>query len=58
MSGVIKANMPGHIALRVRQKVNSQIILGQAGAEELLGEGDLIADLGVGLVRAQAAMLG
>jgi S-DNA-T family DNA segregation ATPase FtsK/SpoIIIE len=58
VSGVIKANMPGRIALRVRQKVNSQIILGQAGAEELLGEGDLIADLGLGLVRAQGAMLG
>ncbi len=58
VSGVIKANMPGRIALRVRQKVNSQIILGQPGAEELLGQGDMIADLGLGLVRAQAAMLG
>ena len=58
VSGIIKANLPGRIALRVQQKVNSQIILGQAGAEELLGQGDLLADLGHGLVRAQGATLG
>ena len=58
VSGVIKANLPGRIALRVQQKVNSQIILGQSGAEELLGQGDLLADLGHGMIRAQGAMLG
>ena len=58
VSGVIKANLPGRIALRVQQKVNSQIILGQSGAEELLGQGDLLADLGHGTIRAQGAMLG
>ena len=58
MSGVIKANPPGRIALRVQQKVNSQTILGQSGAEELLGQGDLLADLGHGTIRAQGAMLG
>jgi S-DNA-T family DNA segregation ATPase FtsK/SpoIIIE len=51
----LKANLGGKIALRVANQVNSRIILDQGGAEELLGQGDLLADLGLGLVRAQAA---
>ncbi len=51
----IKANLPGKIALRVTSPVESRVILGVGGAEDLLGKGDLYADLGHGLVRAQAA---
>jgi S-DNA-T family DNA segregation ATPase FtsK/SpoIIIE len=51
----LKANLGGKIALRVANQVNSRIILDQGGAEELLGQGDLLADLGLGIVRAQAA---
>ncbi len=54
----LKANLGGKIALRVASKINSQIILGQNGAEELLGKGDLLAELGRGVVRAQAARPG
>lgn len=54
--GEIKANLGGKIALRVQAAVNSRIILDQAGAEQLLGRGDLLADLGHGVVRAQAPM--
>ena len=54
---VIKANLGGKIALRVASSVNSRVILDQSGAEELLGNGDLLADLGHGLVRAQAAVV-
>jgi len=54
--GAIKANLGGKIALKVQAAVNSRIILDQAGAERLLGRGDLLADLGHGLVRAQAPM--
>ena len=54
---VIKANLGGKIALRVANAINSRVILDQGGAEGLLGNGDLLADLGHGLVRAQAPVL-
>jgi S-DNA-T family DNA segregation ATPase FtsK/SpoIIIE len=54
---VIKANLGGKIALRVANAINSRVIIDQSGAEELLGNGDLLADLGHGLVRAQAAVV-
>lgn len=55
--GEIKANLCGRIALRVQEAVNSRILLDQGGAETLLGRGDLYANLGHGLVRAQAPMV-
>jgi S-DNA-T family DNA segregation ATPase FtsK/SpoIIIE len=42
LDGVIKANFPGRIALQVGNKVNSKIILDRDGAEELLGDGDML----------------
>jgi len=54
---VIKANLGGKIALRVASAINSRVILDQGGAEGLLGNGDLLADLGHGLVRAQAPVV-
>lgn len=54
---VLKANLGGKIALRVASAVNSRVILDARGAEDLLGKGDLLADLGQGLVRAQAAIV-
>ena len=50
----IKANLPGKIALKVTSAGESRIILDARGAEDLLGKGDLLADLGHGPVRAQA----
>ena len=55
--GVIKTNLVGRIALRVPDAVASQIVIGQKGAERLLGRGDLYADFGNGPVRAQGAFL-
>lgn len=55
--GLLRANLGGKIALRVASAVNSRIVLDEAGAEKLLGKGDLLADLGHGSVRAQAALL-
>ncbi len=40
--GSIKANFPARIAYRVSQRVDSATILDQAGAEQLLGSGDMI----------------
>jgi S-DNA-T family DNA segregation ATPase FtsK/SpoIIIE len=55
---IIKTNLGGKIALRVASKVNSNIILDEPGAERLMGKGDLYANLGQGLVRAQAPLVG
>lgn len=54
---LLKTNLGGRIALRVQSQVNSRIILDRSGAERLLGKGDLYADLGHGLARAQAPMV-
>ena len=54
---IVKANLGGKVALQVASQTNSRIILDQGGAERLLGKGDLLADLGHGLVRAQAPMV-
>lgn len=54
---IVKANLGGRIALQVASQVNSRIILDQPGAETLLGKGDLLANLGRGVVRAQGAVL-
>jgi DNA segregation ATPase FtsK/SpoIIIE, S-DNA-T family len=55
--GEIKANLCGRIALKVQEGVNSRILLDQPGAEHLLGRGDLLANLGHGIVRAQAPLV-
>jgi S-DNA-T family DNA segregation ATPase FtsK/SpoIIIE len=54
---IIKANLGGKLALKVASGINSKIILDCTGAEELYGKGDLLADLGRGLVRAQAPLM-
>ncbi len=42
ISGLIKANVPGKIALSVSSSINSKIIIDRTGAEKLLGKGDMI----------------
>ncbi len=42
LAGSIKANFPGRIAFRVVDKAESQLILDMAGAEKLLGQGDML----------------
>lgn len=42
VTGLIKANVPTKIAFMTTNKVNSQIILDQSGAEELTGKGDML----------------
>ena len=42
ITGTIKTNLPSRIALKVMNAVDSITILGEAGAEKLLGNGDMI----------------
>ncbi|MBI3296890.1 MAG: DNA translocase FtsK 4TM domain-containing protein [Elusimicrobia bacterium] len=42
LTGVIKANLPSRIAMRVATKVDSKVIIDQNGAEALLGKGDAL----------------
>lgn len=42
ITGVIKANFPTRISFSVTSKIDSRTILGEAGAEQLLGMGDML----------------
>lgn len=42
ITGLIKANFPTRISFKVASRVNSQIILDETGAENLLGNGDML----------------
>jgi DNA segregation ATPase FtsK/SpoIIIE, S-DNA-T family len=58
VTGVLKANIPGRVALRVSNRIESAVILDQSGAELLLGRGDLLlAAASSAIVRLQSAYL-
>ena len=42
ITGVIKSNLPGRIALSVASQIDSRTIINSAGAEQLLGNGDML----------------
>jgi len=42
ITGVIKANLPTRISFHVTSKIDSRTILGEQGAEQLLGKGDML----------------
>ena len=42
ITGTIKANFPTRISFQVTSKIDSRTILGEQGAEQLLGKGDML----------------
>lgn len=57
VTGVLKANLPGRVCFRVVEAIESRLVLGVAGAENLLGCGDLLFSAGGEPVRLQAPLL-
>jgi S-DNA-T family DNA segregation ATPase FtsK/SpoIIIE len=51
ITGTIKSNFPTRISFQVTSKIDSRTILGEAGAEQLLGQGDMLHMAGGGRVR-------
>jgi len=50
ITGTIKANFPTRISFQVTSKIDSRTILGEQGAEQLLGQGDMLHMAGGGKV--------
>lgn len=57
ITGTIKANFPARIAFRVSSTVDSRTIIDQSGANQLIGRGDMLINVGTELVRLQCAFL-
>ncbi|NOZ66608.1 MAG: cell division protein FtsK [Alphaproteobacteria bacterium] len=51
ITGTIKANFPTRISFQVTSKIDSRTILGEQGAEQLLGMGDMLYMAGGGRIR-------
>src|SRR3546814_17566182 len=50
ITGTIKANFPTRISFQVTSKIASRTILGEQGAEQLLGQGDMLYMAGGGRI--------
>ena len=58
ITGSIKANFPSRISFQVASKYDSRTVLGEIGAEQLLGNGDmLMSKNGGNIIRYQAAFI-
>ena len=50
ITGTIKANLPTRVSFQVTSKIDSRTILGEQGAEQLLGSGDMLYMAGGGRI--------
>ncbi len=57
VTGIIKANFPARMAFRVTSKIDSRIILDTGGAEQLVGQGDMLLSNGSDILRLQCAFI-
>ena len=57
ITGKIKANFPSRIAFRVVQRIDSQTIIDQPGANQLIGRGDMLFSKDGELTRVQCALV-
>jgi S-DNA-T family DNA segregation ATPase FtsK/SpoIIIE len=48
ITGTIKANFPSRISFQVTSRIDSRTVLGEQGAEQLLGQGDMLFMSGAG----------
>ena len=51
ITGTIKANFPTRVSFQVTSKIDSRTILGEGGAEQLLGQGDMLYMAGGGRIQ-------
>ncbi|MEQ8302345.1 MAG: DNA translocase FtsK 4TM domain-containing protein [Cyclobacteriaceae bacterium] len=54
ITGVIKANFPARLSFRVTSKVDSRTILDAGGADQLIGQGDMLLSAGSDVIRLQS----
>ena len=57
ITGIIKANFPARLSFRVTSKIDSRTILDTGGAEQLVGQGDMLLSMGSEIIRLQCAFL-
>ena len=57
ITGLIKANFPARIAFKVTSKVDSRTILDSGGADQLIGNGDMLYTKGNDLIRLQCGFV-
>lgn len=57
ITGIIKANFPARIAFKVSSKVDSRTILDTGGADQLIGQGDMLISYGSEILRLQCAFV-
>ncbi|PKP20441.1 MAG: cell division protein FtsK [Bacteroidetes bacterium HGW-Bacteroidetes-21] len=57
ITGSIKANFPARIAFRVFSMIDSRTILDHPGANQLIGRGDMLLNMGSDMVRLQCAYI-
>ncbi|MBR1433715.1 MAG: DNA translocase FtsK, partial [Bacteroidales bacterium] len=57
VSGLIKANFPMSIAFKTKTYQDSMVILDQTGAEDLLGDGDMLLSYNAALTRIQCGYI-
>lgn len=57
ITGIIKANFPARLSFRVTSKVDSRTILDAGGADQLIGQGDMLLSMGSEIIRLQCAFV-